>query len=252
MESRFSLLDAPASADENCYIDTALGVASVLRAIAAAGTRTAAYMDNGETFVHTTLLSVEARPPVLLFERGPDDALNARLLKANKITFVTSDHGVPVQFSANNPGIAAFQGSDAFSVSMPQRVLRLQRRMYYRLPGEPIQGQLACELPCATGDALTVVKTVVLDLSCGGLAAVVPADAPLLETGSRNLCKIELPGIGRIESMIEVRATSETMLPGQRPGRRYGLEFVNINNKDVALIQRFILEQQRARKRVAV
>jgi len=250
MESHFTMLDAPASADENCYIDTPLGVASVLRAIAIAGTRTAAYMNQGEAFVLTTLLSVESQPPALIFERGADKTLNARLLKADKITFVTSDQGVPVQFSANNPGAAIFQGSDAFSISMPQRVLRLQRRMYYRLPGEPIQRHLTCELPCRTGEALTAIKPVVLDLSCGGLAAVVPAEAPLLETGSRHLCTIDLPGVGKIESMIEVRATSEAMLPGGRPGRRYGLEFVNINNKNVALIQRFILEQQRSRKRV--
>lgn len=250
MESLFTLLDAPASADENCYIDSALGVASVLRAIAAAGTRTAAYIGNGENFVHTTLLSMEGEPPLLLFERSADEALSSRLLKADKIIFVTSDDGVPVQFSAANPGTASFRGSDAFSVSMPQRVLRLQRRMYYRLPGEPVQGHLTCELPCRIGDTVTMLKPVVLDLSCGGLAAVVPADAPVLATGSRNVCTIELPGVGRIESVIEVRATSEAMSPGGRAGRRYGLEFVNINNKNVALIQRFILEQQRARKKV--
>ncbi len=251
MESHFNMLDAPASADENCYIDTPLGVASVLRAIAAAGTRTAAYMNQGEAFVLTTLLSVESQPPALIFERGADKTLNARLLKADKITFVTSDQGVPVQFSVGNPVAATFAGGEAFSVSLPHRVLRLQRRMYYRLPGEPIQGHLTCELACRTSERETVIKPVVMDLSCGGLAAVVPANAPVLETGSKNPCTIDLPGVGRIESMIEVRASSEAILPGGRPGRRYGLEFVNMNNKNVALIQRFILEQQRARKRVA-
>lgn len=250
MESRLRMLDAPASADENCYIDTPLGVASVLRAIAAAGTRTAAYITPGDIFVLTTLLSVESQPSLLVFERGADEPLNARLLKADKITFVTSDQGVPVQFSAGNPTAATFAGREAISVSMPHRVLRLQRRMYYRLPGEPVQGHLTCELACGTSAAQTVLKPLVLDLSCGGLAAVVPADAPVLDTGSTTLCTIDLPGVGRIESMIEVRASSEAILPGGRAGRRYGLEFANINNKNVALIQRFILEHQRARKRV--
>jgi c-di-GMP-binding flagellar brake protein YcgR len=251
MDARLTLLDAPASTDDNCYIDTPLGVASVLRAVAAAGTRTAAYIDTGETFVHTTLLAVEAKPPALLFERGPDETLNARLLHADKVTFVTSDQGVPVQFTVGTPVAATIPGTNAFRVSMPVRVLRLQRRMYYRLPGEPIQGPLTCEIPCGSAEAITVVKPVVLDLSCGGLAAIVPAGAPLLETGSRNVCTLELPDIGRIEATIEVRASSEAMLPGGRLGRRYGLEFVDLNNKNVALIQRFILEQQRARKRVA-
>ena len=121
MESRLTMLDAPASADENCYIDTPLGVASVLRAIAAAGTRTAAYITPGEIFVLTTLLSVESQPPVLIFERGPDETLNARLLEAERITFVTSDQGVPVQFSVGNPTATTFAGQEAISVSMPSR-----------------------------------------------------------------------------------------------------------------------------------
>lgn len=251
LEPRLDLLDAPASADENCYIDTPLGVIGVLRAIAAAGSRAAAYLDNGETFLPTTLIGVDGQPPVLFFEQGPDAALNAQLLETQKVTFVTADEGVPVQFSCVNPGIGSFEGEEAFCVSVPQRMLRLQRRSYYRLPGEPVHILLKCEIPCESHERPVVLKPAVLDLSCGGLAAAVPSTEPVLETGSRTLCAIELPGIGRIEAAIEVRATSEMLLPDGQLARRYGLEFVNMNNKNVALIQRFILEQQRARKKAA-
>src|SRR5687767_2880545 len=79
-EPRFDLLDAPANADENCYIDTPAGVISVLRAIAAAGSRAAAYIDAGETFVETSLLDVEGKPAMLVFAKGADEELNSRLL----------------------------------------------------------------------------------------------------------------------------------------------------------------------------
>ena len=250
-QSRLDLLDPPENADANCYIDTPLGVASVLRAIAAAGSRAAAYIDNGENFIHTMLLGVEGEPPVLLFDKGPDEALNARLLETEKITFVTSDDGVPVQFTCLNPGAGSHEGIDAFRISLPQCMLRLQRRMYYRLPGEPVHVVLKCEIPCESNERPAVLKPSVLDLSCGGLAAAVPAADPVLETGSRTLCAIELPGVGKIEAVIEVRAVAEILLPDGQLVRRYGLEFVNMNNKNVALIQRFILEQQRARKKAA-
>jgi c-di-GMP-binding flagellar brake protein YcgR len=250
-EPRFDLLDAPANADENCYIDTPAGVISVLRAIAAAGSRAAAYIDNGETFIETSLLDVEGKPAMLVFAKGADEELNSRLLKSQKVTFVTADEGVPVQFSCQNPGIGSHEATEAFRVSVPQRMLRLQRRMYYRLPGEPVHVLLKCEIPCESSDRPSVLRPAVLDLSCGGLAAAIPAAEPLLETGSRTLCELELPGIGKIESVIQVRATSEMTLPDGQLARRYGLEFVNMNNKNVALIQRFILEQQRARKKAA-
>lgn len=252
MQTPLTLLEAPADAEESCYIDTPLGVVAVLRAVAATGARAAAYLDSGETFVLTTFLAVEGKPPELVFEKGPDGELNERLLETENITFVTSDHGVPVQFSCTGPSAVSHEGVDAFQIPVPSRVLRLQRRMYYRLPGEPVHVQLKCEMPCESveGEA-KILEPAILDLSCGGLAAAVPAEEPVLEIGSRTPCTIELPAIGRIDAQVQVRGTSEITLPDGRETRRYGLEFVDINSRSVALIQRFILEQQRARKKVS-
>ena len=253
MDTRLTLLEAPADAEESCYIDTPLGVVSVLNAIAASGARAAAYMDGGETFVLTTFLAVEDKPPQLVFERGPDEALNERLLETENITFVTSDQGVPVQFTCAGPSAVSHEGMDAFRIPVPPRVLRLQRRMYYRLPGEPVHVQLKFEMPCGELEGEPkILKPAILDLSCGGLAAAVPVEEPMLEIGTRAPCLLELPALGRIDALVQVRGTAEIVLPDGRESRRYGLEFVNINSKGVALIQRFILEQQRARKKVAV
>ena len=248
-----TLLEAPADAEESCYIDTPLGVLSVLASVVDSGARAAAYIDSGETFVLTTFLAVEGKPPRLVFEKGPDEELNERLLETGNITFVTSDQGVPVQFSCSGPSAVTHEGVDALQVPVPSRVLRLQRRMYYRLPGEPVHVRLKCEMSCdAEEGAPKVLTPVVLDLSCGGLAAAVPAEEPALEIGSRTPCLIELPSLGRIDALVQVRATSEVVLPDGRESRRYGLEFVDINSRCVALIQRFIFEQQRARKKLTV
>jgi c-di-GMP-binding flagellar brake protein YcgR len=245
MQPQLTLLAAPADAEE-CYIDTTPGVVSVLEAIAEAGSRAAAYLD-GETCYPTTLLGVRGKTPTLVFEKSRDDELNARVMDAEQITFVTSDQGVPVQFNCPRGELTSHEGAEAFATAVPPRVLRLQRRMYYRLPGEPVHVLLKCEMPCQG----TVLRPSVLDLSIGGLAAATPADAPALELGTRTMCGIEFPGIGRIEAIVQVRSETVRVLADGQSARRYGFEFLNMNAKSVALIQRFILEQQRARKRVS-
>ena len=250
MQTHLSLLQAPTDAEEACYIDTPTGVVSMLDAIALAGSRTAAYIDGGETYIPTTLIGVAGKPPALVFEKGPDEELNARLLDTREITFVTSDQGVPVQFTSGRPAVVSQDGVEAFTVTVPERVLRLQRRMYYRLPGEPVHVLLKCEMPCDAGGEPATLRPSVLDLSIGGLAAAVPAEAPVLELGSRTMCMIEFPGLGRVESIVQVRSECVKELPDRQEARRYGFEFLNLNAKSAALIQRFILEQQRARRRV--
>lgn len=244
---RLTLLDPPKGAEENCYIDTALGVQSVLRAVAAAGSRSAAYFDNGKSFIHTTLLAVEGAPERLVFEKGPDAALNAALIKSPRVTFVTSDQGVPVQFNCAGPALTVHGGSEAFHAAMPGRVLRLQRRGYYRLAGEPTHWMLRAEI-FPGNDEEKGIMAWVFDLSCGGLAAGVLAAEPLLKSNTSHGCMLELPAQGRIQAQVTVRIASDTVLPHGLEGRRYGLEFVNLGEKNAAIVQRYILEQQRKRK----
>jgi c-di-GMP-binding flagellar brake protein YcgR len=240
------LLDPPKGAEENCYIDTPVGVHSVLRAVAAAGTRTAAYFDNGRSFIHTTLLAIEGAPAMLVFERGPDAGLNAALAKSARVTFVTSDQGVPVQFSCAGPTPTVYEGAPAFHVLLPGRILRLQRRGYYRLPGEPTHALLSCQL-FPGNDYEKATKVWVFDLSCSGLAAGVLASDPLLASDTSHGCMLELPTQGRIQAQVIVRGASGTMLPHGLEGRRYGLEFAGLGEKSVAMVQRYILERQRKR-----
>jgi c-di-GMP-binding flagellar brake protein YcgR len=95
-----------------------------------------------------------------------------------------------------------------------------------------------------------IVAPEVLDLSCGGMAAATAAEESALATGNRSACRLALPGVGRIDSIVEVRAACDIVLPNGRKGRRYGLKFVNLAPRSVTAIQRYILEQQRARKKL--
>lgn len=254
MGPRLTWLDAPADVDESCYIDTVLGVVSVLRAIAAARTHTSALIEDGTVIIHTTLLGLTDPPSALFFDKGPDETANMHVLEADRIIFVTSDQGVPVQFSCQGPVLDTSEAFEAFRVALPARVLRLQRRGYYRLTKYASHVLLMCEIVVEDRVAAParLLKPDVLDLSCGGIAAAIAGDEPPLAPGDRSMCRLALPGVGRIDSVVEVRAACEIVLPNGRRGRRYGLEFVNLAARSVTAIQRYILEQQRSRKKLIV
>lgn len=243
MGPRLTLLDPPQGAEENCYISSSGEIRSLLRDVARSGARAAAYFDGDRRFIHTSLLGITMFPGRVVFEKGPDATLNAKLLETDKITFVTSHEDVPVQFSCRGPSHTRHEGTDAFRASLPERVLRLQRRGYYRLPGELMHALLKCELVPHSGQAKHL-RTAVFDLSCGGVGAAVPAAEPLLERGSVHGCHLELPGFGSIESPVIVRMIAEIVLPNGLRGTRYGLEFQNLGDADRALIERYILEHR--------
>jgi c-di-GMP-binding flagellar brake protein YcgR len=249
MGTRLKLISEPPQGDEeSCYIDTALGVTSVLRSVATTRSRAAAYLGQGPAFMHTTLLAVENEPPMVVFERGADAALNQQMLGVAAVTLVTSDRGVPVQFTLATPVLADFEGVQAFRAPLPTRLLRLQRRSAYRLPGEPVHALLKCELARGDLDG-RILKAPVIDVSCGGLSLGIPAVEPELLAGSQHACTLDIAALGRIETTIEVHESFDTTLPGDIEAKRYGVEFLNLEAKQAAIIQRYILEQERMKKK---
>jgi c-di-GMP-binding flagellar brake protein YcgR len=245
MGPRLTLLSSPPARDEeNCYIDTPVGVAAVLRALATAGARAVVYFDDGTTFLHSSIVGVEDRPPGFLFEKSPEARLNMRLVNTEEATLVTADRGVPVQFRFKKPEVTPHEDGEAFRASLPEKVLRLQRRGYYRLPARSINALVRCQIVRAD-DADKILRPTVVDLSCGGMALDIPVSQGLLDHGTRHICSIEFPGLGRIDTPLLVHTSREIALPGGTTGRRYGVEFLNLEVKGVALIQRFINDEER-------
>lgn len=241
MASRLTLLDASHTSGGD-YVDTPVGIAAVLRSVASARARAALYLDEGNTFLHTSVLGVEGE--AFFFEQGPDSRLNARVITAPHATLVTSDRSVPVQFAVVAPQAARFEGWDAFRAALPQRLLRLQRRDFYRLPGHAINSLVRCQL-VPGDDPPRIVRPSVIDISCGGMAADIPLAEGVLADGSRHTCTIEFPGLGSIDTPLYVCSSREIAMGQGVRGRRYGIEFLNLEVKGVALIQRFINDEER-------
>jgi c-di-GMP-binding flagellar brake protein YcgR len=241
MGPRLTLLDTSRTTGAD-YVDTPIGVAAVLRKVAATRARAALYLDDGETFLYTCVLGVE--PDAFYFEKGPDPKLNGEVLAAREMTLVTADHSVPVQFTVAAAEAATFEGADAFRAMLPERLLRLQRRDFYRLTGPELNSVMRVQVVPAHEPA-NLLQPVVIDLSCGGMSIDIPIASGSLPDRSRHTCTLEFPGLARIDTVLYVCLSREVSMENGVPGRRYGVEFLNLDAKSVALIQRFINDEER-------
>jgi c-di-GMP-binding flagellar brake protein YcgR len=84
----------------------------------------------------------------------------------------------------------------------------------------------------------------VLDVSAGGVDLALPLAEPPLRRNVWYACTIVLPGLGTVWVRLTVVSVFRTP-----DVRRYGCQFVDLPAASELLLQRYILDEQRARRR---
>ena len=185
------------------------------------------------------LLEIDSRRSRIVFVPLSAGPMHTWLNGATEVLFQTDHGGVPIEFTCERPARTAAGNTAAYAVAFPPYVIRLQRRNAYRLPAPDIMCTLRDDASGGPGLAPEV-----LDLSAGGFDIAMPLTAPALSRRVRYSCTIVLPGFGTI--WVHVRVVSESDAAGVR---RYGCQFVDLPAASELLLQRYILEEQRARRR---
>jgi c-di-GMP-binding flagellar brake protein YcgR len=208
-----------------------------------------ALFNGGNDFILTTLL--EARPAALVFDLGGNPQANQRLLKSASCTYVSSVNGIRVQFSTSG-GIRRIRwgDADAFAVSLPKRVLRLQRREAYRIT-TPMIKAITVRLHGGQLDVDQNELKPIHDISVSGFAAIFSLQ-PNLEPGqSFERVTLTLPK-RFIDSAIVVRhVTASEGVSGHR-NYRVGMAFTNLPRSMEIEIQRYIIALEHARHNLAL
>jgi c-di-GMP-binding flagellar brake protein YcgR len=200
---------------------------------------------NGEEMFLTTLLAVDADKGRLIFDCSGSIETNRCLVLSEKNIFRGHPGGVPVHFSTGMASEISFEGDKAFSVALPDHVVRLQRREHFRIE-TPRVNPLILVARLADGRLL---KLAVHDISVGG-AGVDSAELPEgIELGTvlRN-CHFALPGDTKelfFSATVRNYRDYETRL-GQR-GWRIGVQFDDLSAGDQSRIQRYIAKVERER-----
>lgn len=205
--------------------------------------------NNGKDFILTTLL--EARPESLVFDLGGDAESNRRLLQASSCTFVTSINGIRVQFSTAG-GVKQIWWDDAkaFSVRLPTRILRLQRREAYRMV-MPLVKFVPVRLQIDQDGFRLDKQCPIHDLSVSGLGTTFP-QRPNLEPGQAvGRVIFAFPEGREIDCGGVVCHVTEIADGSGNHSYRVGLAVKNLDRPMEIAIQRYIISVEHIRRELA-
>lgn len=228
------------------WLESRNEVVHILKSLHTHSDSLAVYFDQGRNFILSAILEVRAQHDTFVFDIGSSDDMNRRLLAAEKLTFVGMQEGVRVQWSTGPANVIQFGDAPAFIAWLPESVLRLQRREYYRID-VPLSMKARAYIPAvdATGEGLAIH-----DIGLGGICVV--ANARLAEAQRLDRfegCYLEMgSGLADLPVSLEVRHVTPLRLRGGRSETRVGLCFLDLRPQDAARIQRFLVKVQQARR----
>ncbi len=222
-------------------------IVALLQAMTRPSTLTTVYFDAQAGFAVTALLSVNPDFEEVVFDAPADADTQRRLLAAESLTFVTFIDQIKVQFSARRAEATQYDGRAALRVRLPDQLLRLQRRDFYRVR-TPLSRPAHCLVPYGD-DGRQYEKLRLIDISVGGVAVLAQPEKFELAAGSRiDDCFLDLPGIGSVGVSLRVR--HQEALPRDDHARSVGCEFVDIAPLARTLIQRYVNKLDAERRKL--
>lgn len=244
-ELKFELMSA--ADDSRYHVHSRLEIAAILRSVMAQNVLVTIFFDEGNTSIITALLEVDAGNDRLFFDRGPDEQQNRKLFQAQRLICVTTLDKVKIQFVCSSPKPATHDTRGAILLPFPDKLLRLQRRDYFRL-AMPITNPPQCTLTGIDGEQNGGRQLGITDISCGGFSTNAVPGVPLPDPPARFDCVIELTEGGTLRTLVELRNTFEVTLPNKRKVHRCGYQFINLSAQERILLQRYIMNRQRSLK----
>jgi c-di-GMP-binding flagellar brake protein YcgR len=229
--------------EENEYlISNPKEIVSILQTIVQRKSRVALYYNEGISMVLTMVLAADENGVWIDAASNPQD--NRLIERSKRIIFVTSHNQAKVQFVATDVMLGTYEDDPAFSLGLPQKLLRLQRRDYYRLVTAET-GALKCIIRPVPDQAHIQEEVTVMDISIGGVALVCEQSGVELEPGMvYEHCQIVLPDVGTVEATIEVKNAFEITDRSGKIKRRAGCVFVKMDGKTTMLLQRYVAQVQ--------
>lgn len=210
------------------------------------------------TFNHdtclTNVISVDAKNHVVYLDVGIDEAFNNRLLASRHVLF-SKDDGIRIKWTSAQISLATLKDGKAIKIALPQKMMRLQRREFFRL-ATPIVNPVPCLIPIsdeANPDADRVLELTLVDVSLGGIAVIAanPLDELLVIGANFDKCKISFPEVGETSLTLQVRNITPITMKDGAIKHRIGLQFISPSRGNEGLINRYTYNLERQAMAVA-
>lgn len=196
----------------------------------------------------TSIIEMDTKNNVLYLDIGLDEIFNSRLLASNYVLF-SKEEGVKIKWASQHVSMATLNDGKAIKIALPEYLIRLQRREYFRL-ATPVLNPASCQIPIINESHPESSKTLSLtlaDVSLGGAGFVVH-DTPesALEVGSSfNGCQIELPEIGVVNLTLQVKSVVPIAMKDGTIKYRIGCLFAKPSLANEALLHRYTFNLER-------
>lgn len=263
-EQRRALLkiELAQSEEESEYlVHSRVQILALLRAMMGTNETVTIYFNDGTDFVITSIGVVAEEENVIVMQAGQNNATNRQAMLSGKLVCISRLDKIKIQFVLQGVKLAQYKGRPSFIADIPEAVLRLQRRENFRLT-IPLRQPVKCRIPVpqsevppdAQPDAQPaaepeIFEVDVVDISGGGIGIVLPSeDIPFATDMQFEKCQIELPGAGTIVATLRVRSTFEVSVREAPPSKRAGCQFVDLHPSMLAILQRYVIKEERERK----
>lgn len=225
-------------------------IAAVLRTLVERRALVGVYFNHGRSFLLTSLLRVDSENNEILLDSGREEETNHQALLAERLLLSATVDKVKVQFTVSKLAETQYAGLPAFRAALPETLLRLQRREYFRLTTpltKPVR--FVATFRRKDGSAL-LIEASLLDISGGGVGLMAtPGLAALLERGSVITdCKMALPDEGLLVANLCVRNKQEVTTRAGAHYVRVGCQFIALPGTRMSMVQRYITRVERERK----
>ncbi|MCW9024435.1 MAG: flagellar brake protein [Gammaproteobacteria bacterium] len=195
-----------------------------------------AHFGGGKYTLLTQVVDVLSDKDLVVLDYGSNETINKKLLEADRVVFKAQVDGITAQFNASKFQKAKLHEKPAFACPIPDSILWVQRRQYYRVR-VPLTDKAICEL--AHDDVL--VPYSILDISIAGIALHIKDLEYALEAGMTfNNARLHLPD-GETGS-VNLEVVNQLPMKSDNPdaGERFGCQFQDISMDTSAKIQRYI------------
>ena len=218
---------------------------SILQNIADQGARIALFYGSGKSFILTTMLG--ANDHGMWLDVGPFPPENKQVLLSDKITFVSSHQHVKIQFEAHDIQNDMFENNEAFYIELPEFLLRIQRREFFRTPVPP-KPVVRCVIPIQpeNPDDPVIMRAVqLIDISGGGVGLLCGEhEAILVPDKVFPDYQISIPDIGVLKVTIEVRNGINFTTRSNVVNKRVGCHFIGLDAQTNITLQLYITRLQ--------
>jgi len=220
----------------------------ILRGLQRNGMRITAYLNDTLDFLLTSLLGIDVENNHLMLALDSSKALNRRAQLCSKLTCLSSQGKIKIQFVLEGVNLVRFGEGTAFQGDIPASLIRLQRRDYYRLM-VPKGSPLKCIIPVLQADGRTLNHEAnIVNISGRGLTLDVPLEGVEFEINQEFPdCRIDLPSGESIAAILQVRSIYYSNLSGGRSVKRSGCQFLKMPSPVQKQLLRYILKVESER-----